>query len=343
MTGFFKKTPLAVSVALLSWAAQTAIFAQDAAPAPLFVADQTFQLDGATEFNYAFAEGDEVLLHVQELTGKKIRSIELVQWPDNFLFRAYDLDSVLNKPLRIPQTGVYQLRFREAGLSKKVCRFSLHRSPGSPEAARLDTRVGWDLTQMPQFRVGKRTVPAGKKLEMVSLGGQVTVAASKFYTKKPVNAYQFTLPPNTQRWAYRISVGQAAAEARRQDSEKLKLALQTGGVKLMGIQPETALAAFALGAALDMTVSTAGEDVSYALTDYDNWIKFSKNEEYQAFMQQMGLSVDAQRRYAPLDGTYFFALRSDNWVDDINVTIEIEAVTELQLFETEVYLEPVRP
>lgn len=339
MFGFFKKIP---SV-LLATAAAASLFAQNTPPKPLFIADQTFHLDGETAFNYAFAEGDEVLLHVQELASKKIKSIELVQWPDNFLFRAYDLDSVLDKPLRIPQTGIYQLRFREAGLSKKVCRFSLHRTPGSPEAARMDTRVGWDLTQMPQFRVGKRTVPGGKKLEMVALGGQVTVAGSKFYTKKPVNAYQFTLPPNTVRWAYRVAVGQAAAEARRQDTEKLKLALQTGGVKLMGIQPETALAAFALGVALDMTVSTAGEDVVYALTDYDNWIKFSKGEDYQAFMQQSAISVDAQRRYAPLDGTYFFALRSDNWVDDINVSIEIEAVTEVQLFETELYLEPVRP
>jgi hypothetical protein len=339
MPVFLKK----ILPALLSAALCASLFAQNTAPAPLFVADQTFHLDGETAFNYAFAEGDELLLHVQELTGKKIKSVELVQWPDNFLYRAYDLDSVLDRSLRIPQTGVYQLRFREAGLSRKVCRFSLHRQPGSPEAARMDTRVGWDLAQMPQFRVGKRTVPGRKKLEMVSLGGQATVTASKFFTKKPVNAYQFTLPPNTVRWAYRIAVGQAAAEARRQDTEKLKLALQTGGVKLMGIQPETALAAFALGVALDMTVSTAGEDVAYALTDYDNWIKFSKSEDYQAFMQQAAVSVDVQRRYAPLDGTYFFALRSDNWMDDINVNIEIEAVTEVQLYETELYLEPVRP
>ncbi|HNG90673.1 MAG TPA: hypothetical protein PK858_10730, partial [Saprospiraceae bacterium] len=308
--------------------------------APLLVADQTFALDGETAFTYAFAAGDEMQLYVQELTGKKIKSVELVQWPDNFLFRTYDLDSVLRRSLRVPQTGVYQLRFREAGLNKKICRFTLHRVPSSAESARMDTRVNWDLAQYPQYRVGKRTVEAGKKTEMVSLGGQVTVAASKFYTKKPVNAYQFTLPPNTQRWAYRISVGQAATEARRQDTEKFKSVLQTGGVKLLGIEPKTALAAFALGMALDMTVSTAGEDVAYALTDYDNWIKFSKNEDYQAFMQQSAISVDAQRRYSPLAGTYFFALRSNNWVDDINVSIEIEAVTEQTLYETEIYLEP---
>jgi len=307
---------------------------------PRFVADQTFHLDGSTEFTYAFAEGDHIALHVQELTGKEIKAFELVQWPDNLLLRAYELDSVLDKDIRIPQTGVYQLRFRETGLSKKICRFTLHRTPGNAENARFDTRVGWDIRQRPDYHLGKRTVSAGKKVEMLSLGGQVTVMASKFYMKKPVNAYQFTLPPNTRQWAYRIAVGQAAATVRRQDSEKLKSALQTGAAKLMGIQPETALAAFALGAAIDMTVSTAGEDVEYALVDYDNWTKFSKGQDYTSLMQQTGVSVDAQRRYTPFEGTYFFALRSNNWVDDINVTIEIEAVTEVQLFETELFLEP---
>ncbi len=110
----------------------------------------------------------------------------------------------------------------------------------------------------------------------------------------------------------------------------------------MGVQPQTALAAFALGFAIDLTASTAGEDVEYAVVNYDNWTKFAENKEYTAFMQQSGVSVDVQRRYAPLQGTYYFALKSDNWMDDINVNIDIEAVTEVPVFETEIYLEPVK-
>ena len=174
---------------------------------------------------------------------------------------------------------------------------------------------------------------------MVSLSGQVTVTAKKFYLKKPVNAWQFTLPPNTRQWAYRISVGQAANAARQKDAQALSKAFQLGSAKLLGVQPETALAAFALGMAIDMTITKSGEDVDYAITDWDNWQKFSNGGEYKAFMQQSATSVDVQRRYTPLEGTYWFALRSDNWVDDINVSIEIEAVTEIPLFETETFLE----
>lgn len=307
---------------------------------PVPVADQTFKLDGTSEFLYAFAEGDHVQLYVDELTDKEIKSVEFLLFPDHSLFRAYELDSTLKKDIFIQKTGVYLLRFQEKGMSKKVCRFTLHRSAASAETARFDTRVGWDVRQNPQYAVRKRAVQVGKKIEVVSLGGQVTVAASKFYTKKPVNAYQFTLPPNTVRWAYRVSVGQATQEARRRDAEKLKTALQTGAAKIMGFEPETALAAFALGSAIDLTVSTSGEDVEYAIVDYDNWIKFADYKNYTSHMQQSSVSVDVQRRYSPLAGTYFFALKSDNWVDNIDVSIDIEAVTEVPVFETEIYLEP---
>ncbi|HLP93243.1 MAG TPA: hypothetical protein VK168_04360 [Saprospiraceae bacterium] len=316
---------------------------------PLFalaqpVADQTFKLAGASEHFYAFAEGDQVDLFVEELTSKKIKSVEFSQYPDGqMLYRAYELDSNLQKTIIIPRTGIYLLRFEESGLSKKVCRFTLHRNPGNPEMNRFDTQVNWDLKAIPNFRLNKRSVQSGKKTEVISLGGQSTVSASKFYLKKPVNAYQFTLPPNTKQWAYRIAVGQAAHEARQQDAQKLKQAFQGGAAKLMGVEPHTALAAFALGMAIDMSTSKAGEDVEYALVDWTNWELFSKGENYNAFISQGGISVDAQRRYSPLEGTYYFALKSDNWVDDITVNVDIEAVVEYPLFEVQWFLEPAQP
>jgi hypothetical protein len=308
------------------------------------VADQTFKLEGASEHFYAFAEGDTIQLRIEELTGKKIKSVEFSPYPEsNFILRAYELDSVLTKTILIPKTGVYLLRFHETGLNKKICRFTLHRKAGNTETTRFDTQVNWDVQASPAFRIAKKSTQTGKKTEMLSLGGQATVSSSKFYLKKPVNAYQFTLPPNTRQWAYRIAVGQAVQEARQEDAQKLKQAIQGGAAKMMGVQPQTALAAFALGMAIDLSTSKAGEDVDYAIVDWDNWQHFSKSEDYNAFISQAGISVDAQRRYAPLEGTFFFALKSDNWVDDITVNIDIEAVVETPLFETLMYLEPEKP
>ncbi|MCB0524492.1 MAG: hypothetical protein H6576_03870 [Lewinellaceae bacterium] len=307
------------------------------------VADQTFKLNGKTQYVYAFAEGDVLDLMVQELTGKELKSIEFLQFPDHMIFRAYELDSVLTKSLVIPQTGIYLIRFQEVGMSKKVCRFTLHRTPASMETARFNTTVPWDIDEYPDFQVIKKSVQSGTKTEMVSISGQVTVSAKKFYLSNPVNAWQFSLPPNTRQWAYRISVGQAVNQARKEDAQKLTQAFQVGSAKLLKIQPHTALAAFALGMAIDLTVSKSGEDVEYAITDWDNWKKFSEGKDYKAYIQQGNVSVDVQRRYTPLQGTYWFALKSDNWVDDIDVSIEIEAVTEVPLFETELHLQPIKP
>lgn len=307
------------------------------------IADQTFKVDGTHEFPYAFAAGDQVALKVQLLTGRRLKVVELIQWPDNAVFRSYELDTLINQTIVIPQTGLYMLRIQETGMGKKVCRFTLLRAPGSPETAHLDTRVNWDLKQYPQYQIATRHIPAGKKTEVESLGGQVTVGANNFGTQKGMNAYQFTLPPNTVRWAFRISVGQAGIEARRKDAEKLTSNLKSGAVRMLGVEPETALAAFALGMAVDLTVSSAGEDVDYALLSPDNLPKFYAGESYDAFMFQSGVSVDVQRRSSPLEGTWILALRSDNWMRAIDVNIDIEAVTETQLYTEEMYLEPVKP
>jgi len=306
---------------------------------PIPVADQTFRVDGTHEYAYAFAEGDQIDLHVQLLTGRRLKVVEFLQYPDQSLFRSYELDTMLRKTITAPQTGLYLLRITESGLGKKVCRFTLARTPGIPENARLNTRVGWDWKQHPLYHISRRQVPNGKKTELVALGGQVTVDAGKLGLGKSTNAYQFTLPPNTVRWAYRISVGQATQDARRQDAGKLTGVLKAGATKLLGYEPTSALAIYALGMAIDMSVQSSGEDVEYALLDGTNLPKFNDGKPYDTFIYQAGLSVDTQRRYSPLEGTYYFGLRNKNWFDTIDVTIDIEAVTETSLFTEELYLE----
>jgi hypothetical protein len=298
--------------------------------APVNVADQTFRVDGTQEFAYAFAEGDKIDLHVQLIAGRQLKVVELLLFPDRSLFRSFELDTSLDKTIMIQQTGMYLLRITEKGLGKKICRFTIQRTPTLAENVRLNTFIGWDWRQNPRYQISKRPVPAGKKTEITALGGQVMVSANKLGLKKAANAYQFTLPPNTIRWAYRISVGQATIEARKRDAEKVTGGLKSAAAKLLGYEPESALGIFALGLAIDLTLAKAGENVTYALL----------GEEYETYIYQAGVSVDAQRRYTPLEGTYFFALRNNNWLDDISVNIDIEAVTETPLFTSETYLEP---
>lgn len=306
------------------------------------VADQTFKMDGDHVFSYAFAQGDQIALHIELLVGRQVREVEFRQHNGPVLFSDFALDSFLDKTILIPQTGVYTLALRERGMGKKVCRFTLARTPGSPVTERMDTRVPWDLQQFPQYREQRRLILVGKKPDVVSLKGQTNVSASKLGLKNPVGTYQFSLPPHTVNWAYRISVGQALNDARKKDADQLTSALNSGAAKLLPVAPETALAAFALGMAIDLSVPKVGEAVEYALLSGDNVEKFRKREPYQAFLWQSSVSVDVQRRYTPLEGSYYFAFRTSNWFDDITVNIDIEAVTETPIYAEEYFLEPVR-
>ncbi|MBK9336443.1 MAG: hypothetical protein IPM98_07570 [Lewinellaceae bacterium] len=299
-------------------------------------------MDGDHVYSFALAQGDEVALHIEVLVGRQVRNVEFAQHNGPSLFSTYALDSTLDKSILIPQTGVYLLSIRERGMGKKVCRFTLHRTPAGPLTERMDTRVSWDLQQQPRYQVQRRMILIGKKPGISSLGGQVNVSASKLGLKNPVGTYQFALPPHTVSWAYRISVGQALTEARRKDADQLTGALNSGAAKLLPVAPPTALAALALGMAIDLTVPKVGEAVEYALMSAENLEKFKKREPYQAFIWQGSVSVDVQRRFTPLEGSYYFAFRTSNWIDDITINVDIEAVTETPIYSEEIFLEPTK-
>ncbi|MBU6341165.1 MAG: hypothetical protein KGS48_06685 [Bacteroidetes bacterium] len=318
----------------------TGAFAQNS---PVAVADQTFRINGVHEFAYAFAEGDQIELSIHLIAGRQLKSVEFFQYPDRMLFRSYELDTLLHKTISAPQTGMYILRLTETGMGKKICRFTLQRTPTLPANARLDTRISWDWKQNGQYEIAQRQTPNGTKTEVVSLGGKVTVGAFKFGAQRSTNAYQFTLPPFTRQWAYRITVGQATQEARRKDSEKMSAALKTGAAKVLGYEPTSALAIYALGMAIDLSQSGSGQAVEYALVDANNLKAYLDGKKYDTYLYQAAVSADVQRRYSPLEGALYFGLRNKNWIDDIDVNIDIEAVTETPQYSVELYLAPLRP
>lgn len=331
-----------ITLSILLWALGAAPILR--AADTIMVADQTTLLDGAEEHAFGFAEGDQILIEIWPINGKKIRSARLIAQGDKNLFEAREFDNLTQGVAWAPAFGVYRLRLEEKGASKKLCRFVLRRIPKSEETRLFNTRIDWNYAQYPECQVRKRAVVTGHKIELAQISGQVTVPAGKLGIKKPVNAYFFSLPPHTQRWAYRISVGQAGAEARAQDAQKFSSLLKAGSLKALPVQPETALAAFALGVAIDLTVrSSAGDDVNYALVDETNLALFYDEKPYKAHMSQSRVAADAQRRYTPTEGSWYFAFRNPNWVNDIGVLVEIEAVVETPIYGVESWLEPLKP
>jgi hypothetical protein len=308
---------------------------------PILVADHTFKVEGVHEYFYAFAEGDQLDLEVGLVVGNRLKKVELIAWPDRVVYSGYDVDTIITKRLAIPHTGVYLWRVTEQGIGKKVCRFTIYRTAAGPATVKMDTRVGWDIRTRGQWIVERRRVETGKKTESYSVSGQVSVPGSKIGLGVNRMSYRFELPANTIQWAYRIGVSQVASEARRKDAEMLAELSKKGAMKIAAFQPQTALASYAMGVAMQLTTSTSGEDIEYALVDLPNLQRFMQGEDqYDAFIWQGSVSVDAQRRQQPLAGTYAFALKNNNVLEGVEVMVEIEAILETPILEDELYLVP---
>lgn len=307
----------------------------------VLVADQTFKVEGVHEYYYAFAEGDLIELEVGLLAGNRLKKVAFLALPDLVIYSNYDLDTVVVVRVRASFTGVYLLRITEQGIGKKVCHFAIHRTALGPSTAKMDTRVSWDIKNQGQWTVEKRHLEAGKKAESFSLSGRVAVPAVKIGLVSNRVAYRFELPPNTTRWAYRVGVSQLAKESQRKDAEAFADLTKKGAMKLMAFQPQTALAAYAMGVAIQVTTSTSGEDIEYALVDAANLERFMRGEnQYDAYIWQGSVSVDAQRRQQPLAGGYAFVLKNNNLIDNVDVMVEIEAIIETPVFEEEIFLAP---
>lgn len=309
----------------------------------VLVADLTFKVNGISDFYYAFAEGETVFMEYHPLVGNGLKFISFSKHPDGqALYSDFNPDSVKTSVLPIAETGIYQLQLKEKGAGSKLCRVVL-RKIQSKLYPQFNNNLSWNAANNPAFTLDKTSKQVGKNTEIHSLGGSVVVSANKFGFKSPKNVYRFSLPNQTARWAVRISVGQEGNESRKKDNEQLSLEIKKASTKLFGIEPTTGLAAFALGMSIDMMNSKSGEDVSYDLLDEANAQLFLSAKPYKSFFTQTGISVDAQRfENINLPSGLAIALKSDNFLDDINVTVDIEAIVETPIIIDNWYLSPIK-
>jgi hypothetical protein len=154
------------------------------------VADLTFKLAEQTDsthevkypreesqtFEYAFAEGDQIVFNFEELTGRDIDRIEIKEYEASSKFYAIDTKGITNKIIKVPKTAVYSFNFfsskavvyfveqiksyTEKRLFKKtkivekvekqyyyitqrLCRIKIQRIPSSKDLVHFNTSPRW--------------------------------------------------------------------------------------------------------------------------------------------------------------------------------------------------------
>jgi len=112
---------------------------------PVDVAESTLKVRGLSEtvFYYGFAEGDQVIFNFAELHGKKLKAVEIIEFPSSPVFMDYKTNKIKNKTIHISKTGVYKFRFYNAAICGRICTFKIQRIPASEATKNFNTGVYW--------------------------------------------------------------------------------------------------------------------------------------------------------------------------------------------------------
>ena len=102
---------------------------------PVDVADLTLKVGGVeTEvLYYGFAAGDKIVFNFEELKGKPLKEIEIVELPGNSKFSDFKSTEVVGKTIQVYKTAVYKFRFKNSAMGARICKVNIQRIPKSED------------------------------------------------------------------------------------------------------------------------------------------------------------------------------------------------------------------
>lgn len=325
---------------------------------PVEVTELTLKVGvGQTEeLYYGFAEGDQIAFDFEEVNGKDLTEIEIIELPTNSKFMEFKASKIEGKIITVNKKSVYKFRFTNKTLSKKVCRVSIKRIPASEDL--IDFNTDWkfetvyDTTYIPYTEdslIGYDTLKFKETLKEVvktetfdEMIMDKTQRVHSLYNGNSNKTYlRFDLPVNkvedykeekVKAWAYWIGVGNEASEAYGKNIKAMG-ELAAGVASVYG----TPLAGIAVGAITELLTPKTGEDVAYRFMDgFENVQAFLAGNEYYLFDQGKGIAAYGKNSNL-LQGSYYIGLYNDNEVTGIDVNVKIVVIKEIKTFADVTY------
>jgi hypothetical protein len=317
------------------------------------VCDLILQLKGkeVKEVYYGFAAGDQIIVDFNEVEGRPVAGLEILEYPENIRFREMETAEVRGKTLYVQVSGVYKFSiFNERG--ERNCKLRISRVPVSEKTRAFRTAVRWvdryDTTYVDnrpaavENRVVQRSRQVLDKVDTTIIN--LTDKKERVHSRGNFSEDAFTtlkvmLPRNETSadrvyevvsWVYWLGVG-AEGEGQYQEANRaVKLAKSVSNVaKSFSIisGPYGALAALALDGASFFMPAGKGDNVLYQVSCGNKVVD-----------QGNGPSAYA-RHTACVQGEIAFRLENDNMVESIDVSVKVMAVAVIKTYRTETYTE----
>lgn len=302
---------------------------------PIDVAENTLKIGrfGEETFYYGFAEGDQMIFSFEEVNGKELKEIEIVEMPSSSKFTDYKTKRIDKKRLTINRTGIYKFRFANAAITGRVCRFKIQRIPASDATKNFNTSVSWKTIYDTTYVTESEIYLERTDTSIVNIVDQLPKISSRNALNGSSNKtiVDFDLPKGTISWSYYIGVGNEGKQAYDKASNEF---LTTGAQTVSKIPGYGVLAALALHG-INYFLKTQGKDnVKYwFITDWDNVLLFRANKPFRQYKQGDVIN-DAYQMQVPLRGKVYLGLYNDNIRDAIEVTFKVTAVVVNEVWKT---------
>lgn len=315
----------------------------------------------AEELYYCFAEGDKVLLTVEETNGNTIDEVTVTEYPSSLKYKGHDVKKEKNHEFIINRKSVYKFRFNNTAKDARLCTVKIVRMPASKQTENFVTSVKWITAQDTVYSSLTKDVVVGYDTLYVQKVRRVTVSDKKYEelvldksqrvdakatfgeTKTSVS---FSLPVNSiskdetkkvVAWAYWVGVGEESNEFWKQNRKMI-----VGAVQGAATYFTTPLGGIAAGAITNLVLPTNGEDVEYLVLSDTNNMLFTQQKPYKTL--DSGKGIASYKRFidtSVLQGKFTIALSNDNYVQAIDVNIKVSAIIEHLKFKDEKYTDIV--
>lgn len=340
----------------------TSIFLQSAfcQLEPVDVADLTIKVGGmkTEELYYGFAEGDQIVFNFEDVKGKAMKEIEIIELPSNSKFMDYKSTSISDKKIKVNKKSVYKFAFKNSAMSGRICKVKIQRIPKTEDLISfntdwkwktiydtiyvpytVDSIVGYDTTYIPYtkkelVKIDTSFIQLFEKTERVH--SETAIGKSQYsyinvdlpqntYLPNKINPYQTS---EVISWTYWLGVGQEAQKAYNEANKKVSSTLAGAAALIPGYGTLASLAITGISA---MSVPTVGDNVNY-------W--FITNYNGQKYTLNSGNGVAATGRNSKItQGGFTIKLYNDNFRTGIDVNVKILAVKVNKTYQDNEYIE----
>ncbi|MEQ8910286.1 MAG: hypothetical protein RIC95_13895 [Vicingaceae bacterium] len=300
------------------------------AQTPIPLTNQTTKIGALSEeFIYlGFKAGDEIVLTFEEKRKKGLKELEIKDFQSGrSLFSEYEIETVKQKRIPVPSTGIYQFRFYNPALGKRIGKIKIERIPAEEDDS-FNSTVYWKTVYDTTYTATKEEYVVKEAYVPYSI-----IDSSEIYMNSGSNAtfkggksrliYEVDLPKGTVEWYYEIAAFREKDAIKNVNSSMSLLSQLTNLVDQTGAT-EFAISSISRPPADDYC------DV-YLFADYENASLFyqKRDSEWRCYPAKGRKNIKSEvvkLKDEFARGKFYLGLKNPDSMHGINVILEVVAI-----------------